>query len=145
MLNNKGFIDALAFVAEKHPLVFLLGVLMVIDILSGLCVAIIERKLSSKIGSNGMMRKTMKILLIGTAAALEQIQPDVPCVKLACIFFIVNESLSIVENAKRAGVPIPSSISGVIDNARQLSGELRRSDKNNPPPSSTVKPDTKLP
>ena len=107
--------ETLRNVVAGQPLLFVLGVMMAIDVVSGICAAAIERKLSSKVSFAGMMRKTHVALLVGMAAVLERVQPDVPLIKLVCTFFTLTEALSILENAKRAGVPIPRVLSNAID------------------------------
>jgi toxin secretion/phage lysis holin len=105
---------------ERYPMAVVLGYVMAADLLTGLLAAVIERKLSSKVGFNGVLRKIIIIMLIGMCAAIERVQPDVPMVKLAALFFIFNESLSIIENAKRAKVPVPKVITDAFD-PKQLS------------------------
>jgi len=54
-----------------------------------------------------MVRKTMMWLIVGVAAAVDPLSTDLPETKLTAMFFCVMEGLSILENAGRAGVPIP--------------------------------------
>lgn len=93
----------------------LLLVMMVLDVASGMCAAVVQGELSSKVSFVGMMRKCSILLIIGAAAALESMQPDLPLSKLTAGFFVINEGLSVLENARKAGVPIPPILSRSLD------------------------------
>lgn len=113
-MNNLSVWQTVMHVFEFHPILGALGVLMLVDITSGWLAAGVQGHLNSKTSWAGMLRKTMTVLLIGMAAAVERAQPDVPLVKLTCMFFLVTEGLSIIENAKRAGVPIPMVLNNAL-------------------------------
>jgi toxin secretion/phage lysis holin len=120
-MSRESLMESIVRLYEMHPLVFLLGCLMGLDILTGGCAAWIEKRLSSKISMAGMLRKCMVVLFMGMAAAIEKAQPDIPLVKLCCMFFMYTEALSILENAKRAGIPMPPAISASLDTMRKNS------------------------
>lgn len=131
--SDLDLVDAIREVFEKQPPLAIVGVLMVLDIASGWVAAGIEGKLNSKTGTAGMMRKVMTMILLGMAAAVERAQPDVPLLKMSCFFIMCTEGLSILENAKRAGIPIPTILTKAMSNvkreltdedAAQLSGEV---------------------
>jgi toxin secretion/phage lysis holin len=96
------------------PWIGILLVLMVLDILTGLCASGVQRRLSSKIGFIGMMRKTSVLLVVAMSAMLQAgqsqmpIDAQLPLAKMTAGAFALMESLSILENARRAGVPIPA-------------------------------------
>lgn len=95
---------------DRFPLVDVLLVLMCLDVVVGFCAAFITKSISSTICSRGMMKKVIIIMLVGMCAAIEPFTSGIPLSKLAAMAFIVFECTSIVENAARAGVPIPSQI-----------------------------------
>lgn len=99
-------------------------VLMVIDYMTGLLAAYIcpDMKLSSIRGLKGICKKIMILLLVVLAHELEK-AAGVPAVQSVVVwFFIGNEGLSVIENAAKAGVPIPSKLRDMLE---QLSNEKK--------------------
>jgi len=111
----------------------MLMVMMVLDAVSGLVAAFIERKLSSKIGFVGMMKKAAMLLVVGMAAVVEitihgilpeqlRVQMPIPLAKFTAGFFFLNEAISVLENASRAGAPLPAFLTnGLAQTREQLS------------------------
>lgn len=135
MLLSQGSLDPivawLAANRDRFPLVDVLLVLMVIDVIVGFCAAFITKTISSTICSRGMMKKVIIIMLVGMCAAIEPYTSGIPLSKLAAMAFIVFECTSIVENAARAGVPIPSQIT---DSLALLKGaDKQKASVTNPP------------
>lgn len=127
----------LKFYAD-FPWVGLLLLMMTLDIATGITAAIIKRRLSSKIGYRGMMRKAATLLVVGAAAVLEQgivltlpshLRGDipVPLAKLTAGFFFINEMLSVLENARESGAPLPAFLSkSLIDTLVKLGADKER-------------------
>lgn len=98
-------------------------VFMAIDYFSGLAVAGIFHKskktesgaLESRAGFKGLCRKGMILLFVLIGFRLD-LALDTEYIKDAiCIAFILNELISITENAGLMGIPIPSVITKAID------------------------------
>ena len=107
----------------------LLVLLMGLDYLSGVGVALLGKSpkseggaLSSKAGFAGLARKAMILVVILLAAVLDQLTGSAACTGAATMFYIVNESLSILENAVLLGVPVPQKLRQALDVAKQASG-----------------------
>ena len=101
-----------------------LCVLMVIDYVTGMLAAYISPalKLNSARGLNGICKKILILLLVVLAHELERAS-GAPAVQSVVVwFFIGNEGLSIIENAAKAGVPIPSKLRDTLE---QLSNEKK--------------------
>lgn len=98
-------------------LLTILVVFMVIDIFTGIIKALIKRKLNSKIGYKGFLRKATIMLVIILANWLDILTTsNVPVFKtLAIYFYIGMEGLSILENLNQIGVPIPRAITKYIN------------------------------
>ena len=101
-------------------------IVMIMDYILGISLAIVEKskhgdgKLSSKIGYKGLVKKINIVLLVGLAVLIENyliaIGIQVKYIKdITIIAFIVNESRSIIENSKLAGLDIINIITKVID------------------------------
>lgn len=100
-----------------------LSIFMVIDYVTGFLVAWLfhaSKKsesggLDSKAGVKGLVKKVMILVLVGVANMLDaQLGTDY-LRSGVCIAFMVNELLSIVENAALMGVPIPKLITDALD------------------------------
>ena len=92
-------------------------VLMVIDYITGLLAAYINPnlQLNSNRGFKGICKKIMILLLIVLAHELEK-ATGIPAVQSVVVwFFIGNEGLSIIENAAKAGVPIPNKLRSTLE------------------------------
>ena len=95
----------------------LLVLLMALDYLSGVGVALLGKSpkseggaLSSRAGFAGLARKAMILVIVLLAAVLDQLTGSAACTGAATMFYIVNESLSILENAVLLGVPVPQRL-----------------------------------
>lgn len=92
-------------------------VLMVIDYMTGLMAAYIcpNLKLNSARGLRGICKKIMILMLVVLAHELEK-AAGVPAVQsVVTWFFIGNEGLSIIENAAKAGIPVPAKLRDTLE------------------------------
>ena len=107
----------------------LLMLLMVLDYFSGVGAAVLGRSkksdtgaLSSKAGFIGLARKAMILGIVLLAAVLDRVMGSAACTGAVTLFYIVNESLSILENAVLLGVPIPEKLRQTLDIAKKEKG-----------------------
>lgn len=101
-----------------------LCVMMVLDYVTGMLAAYISPmlKLNSSRGLRGICKKIMILVLVVVAHELENAS-GVPAVQSVVVwFFVGNEGLSIVENAAKAGVPVPERLRETLE---QLSKEKK--------------------
>ena len=98
-------------------------IFMVIDYATGIIVAggfhrsgkSKSGALESRAGFKGLCRKGMILLILLVACRLD-LMLDTGYIKdCVCIAFVVNETLSIIENAGLMGVPIPQVLIKAID------------------------------
>jgi len=84
--------------------------MMLADYITGLVAAAIKGELDSKVGLKGAAKKILIFVLVAVAAVVDTATglTGHPLRAAACLFYIGNEGISIVENLGRAGVPIPS-------------------------------------
>lgn len=112
---------------SKTPLPFkFLVLLMTLDYLSGIAAALLGRSpktssgaLSSKIGFIGLARKAMILSIVLLACVLDTIMGSTASTGAVILFYIVNESISILENAVLLGVPIPKKLTQMLDIAKK--------------------------
>lgn len=107
------------FIGGNDGLLYALIVFVVVDYITGVLCAIVEKNLASSIGFRGIFQKVMIFLLVGIANVLDtKILGAGAMLRSAVIFFYVaNEGISIMENAGRMGLPVPEKMKGVF---RQL-------------------------
>lgn len=88
---------------------YILLLLIVIDYLSGVLVALYEKKLRSSIGRKGILRKFGIIMCVVFCILIDSLQiSGIPELEdLIILFFTINESISILENLSKIGVPLP--------------------------------------
>ena len=83
----------------------------VVDYFSGLAVAWTERKINSRVGFKGILKKCVMFSLVGIANLLGGLIGGSDAVRTVVIlFYIGNEGISIMENAFRLGVPFPKAL-----------------------------------
>lgn len=101
-------------------------VIMIIDYITGVIAN--RLNLDSKIGFNGIAKKVMILALVAVGAQVDKaIGTDgYMCRTIVTMFYIANESLSIVENSAKMGLPVPQKL---IDCLNQLKGNDESEEK----------------
>lgn len=104
------------FIGGNDGLLYALIVFVVVDYITGVLCAVVEKNLASSIGFRGIFQKVMIFLLVGIANVLDtKILGAGAMLRSAVIFFYVaNEGISIMENAGRMGLPVPEKMKGVF-------------------------------
>lgn len=96
--------------------VIALIVFMVLDYISGVCVAYINKEVSSDVGLRGLTRKFLIILVLIAAVLLDRLMNTDNWIfrTMVCYFYIANEGISLLENASNLGLPIPEKIKDAL-------------------------------
>ena len=92
-----------------------LGILilfMVLDYITGLIKGYVTKELSSDIGLHGLARKSVILIVLIVAVALDRLLENGNWLfrTLVAYFYIANEGLSILENCGALGLPVPQKI-----------------------------------
>ena len=105
------------FLGGCDGLLYALIAFVVIDYITGVMCAIINRELSSAVGFKGIFRKVLIFLLVGIANIIDvQVIGTGAVLRTAVIFFYLsNEGVSLLENAGHLGLPIPEKIKTVLE------------------------------
>ncbi|WP_096199105.1 phage holin family protein [Bacillus sp. FJAT-45350] len=91
-------------------------VFIIIDYVTGLIAAVYSGKLSSKVGFKGIIKKVMILSIVTVAHGLDIILGGFNFLRDVVIYFyILNELLSIIENAGRIGLPLPNVIKKAVE------------------------------
>ena len=95
---------------------YALVLFVVVDYITGVMCAVVEKELASELGYKGIFKKVMLFGLVGIANIIDaNLIGDGSVIRTAVIFFYLsNEGISILENAGRLGVPIPESLKEVL-------------------------------
>ena len=104
------------FLGGYDGLLYALIVFMVVDYITGVMCAIVDKKLSSAVGFKGICRKVLILMLVGIANLLDvQVIGTGSVLRTAVIFFYLsNEGVSLLENAAHLGLPIPEKLKAVL-------------------------------
>ncbi len=89
----------------------------IIDYITGIMCAVVNRKLSSEVGFKGICRKVLIFLLVGVANVLDvEVIGTGSILRTAIVFFYIsNEGVSLLENAGHLGLPIPARMKEVLE------------------------------
>lgn len=100
---------------------------VVIDYVTGMLAASKEGKLSSQVGRWGIVRKVAIFLVVAVAYHIDRVLGDGTVIRDAVIcFYLANELLSILENAGRLGLPVPSFIRQAAEVLREKANRAGR-------------------
>ena len=90
---------------------------VVIDYLTGIMVAVLEKHLSSEVGARGIFKKVLIFALVAVGHIIDtQVISNGSAVRTAVIFFYLsNEGISIIENTAKIGLPIPEKLKLVLE------------------------------
>ena len=105
------------FLGGCDGLIIALLIFVVVDYITGVMCAIVDKKLSSEVGFKGICRKVLIFLLVGIANILDvQVIGTGSVLRTAVIFFYIsNEGVSLVENAAHLGLPVPEKLKVVLE------------------------------
>jgi len=94
----------------------LLVSLVGIDYLTGFLASAVEGKLSSRVGFRGIPKKIMIFVMVAVGHLVDTTIGTNHMFRDAAIFFYcANELVSILENAGRAGLPIPEVLKNAVE------------------------------
>ena len=108
---------------EVTGLFWALIAFMALDYISGVIVAVIEKRLSSEVGFRGLAKKFLILVFVavghiadtyilgGTPAAMSAVM----------LFYIANEGISIIENAAALGLPVPKKLTSIMEQIKNKS------------------------
>lgn len=106
-------------------------VAIILDYVSGIIKAYVNKDLSSKIGFKGLLKKVGILVIVMLAVLVDRITGETGAIRtLVIYYFVANEGLSILENLAIAGVPIPESIKNALKILKDLGNNKTKGKKN---------------
>ena len=93
-------------------------IVMVVDYLTGIASAVYNKKLSSKIGFKGTIKKFCYLLVVALSVVIDNLTGQSGLIRtLVIYFFVSNDGLSIIENMAEMDVKLPQKL---IDSLEQI-------------------------
>lgn len=113
------------FLGGVDGFMYALITFVIIDYLTGLMVAILEKKVSSEIGFRGIFKKVLIFTFVGIGNIVDAyIINNGSAIRTAVIFFYIsNEGISIIENSAKIGLPIPQKLKDILKQLNKEEGE----------------------
>jgi len=110
---------------------------VVIDYITGVLCAIIDKNLCSNIGAKGIFKKVLIFVLVGVGHIIDSnvigaatSNTEATILRTAVIFFYIsNEGISILENAAHMGLPIPDKLRTVLKQLHNREEDVSQEDK----------------
>ena len=105
------------FLGGCDGLLYALLAFVVIDYITGIMCAVVDKKLSSAVGFKGIFKKVLIFALVGVGHILDtRVIGSGSVLRTAVIFFYLsNEGVSLLENATYLGLPIPQKLKSVLE------------------------------
>lgn len=105
------------FLGGWDGFLYALVAFVVIDYLTGVMVAILEKRLSSEVGFRGIFKKVLLFSLVSIGHIIDSklIQTGSGIRTAVIFFYLSNEGISIIENAAKIGLPIPEKLRTVLE------------------------------
>lgn len=103
----------------------ILVAVVTIDYMTGLGAAYVGKRLDSRIGARGIVKKVGYFALVALAHLLDQgTGMSAPVLQTATIWFLIaNEGISITENLGEIGVPIPKVLLDALERLKTKKDE----------------------
>ena len=109
--------------ASRSAMIALI-ILMVVDFVTGLCSAFINKTLASAVNARALIRKGLIFLILLTAHVMERLAGIELHLEFAgAAGFAINEGIAILENCALCGVWIPASLVDALIKVKNIRGE----------------------
>lgn len=93
-------------------------IIMIIDYITGIASAIYNKKLSSKIGFKGIIKKFSYLCIVALSVVIDNLIGQNGVIRtLVIYFFVANDGLSIIENMAEMDIKLPKKL---IDSLEQI-------------------------
>ena len=121
-------------------LIYMLVILMVLDIITGVLKALVQKKLWSRKSTYGFGRKILVFFIIVLANIVDNVfNFNGVLLYASVIFYIINECLSIIENYALLGGKIPKQLEETLELLQEKNDATDQIEKIITKPDETVK------
>ena len=103
-------------IGEFDSAVITLLFMMVFDYVTGIISAIYNKKLSSKVGFKGILKKVLMLIIVCVAALIDRLVGESGAIRtLVIYYYVANEGISLLENLVECNVKFPKKLVEVLD------------------------------
>ena len=104
------------FLGGLDGMLIALIVFMVLDYVTGIMCAVLDKSLSSRVGFKGIFKKALILIMVGIANIVDvHVVGTGSALRGAVIcFYLSNEGLSLLENAAYVGLPVPEKLKDIL-------------------------------
>ena len=101
---------------KADGLIYALLAFIILDYVTGVIVACINKNLSSEVGFKGIAKKVIILIVVavGNIVDISILGGGAVCRSTVIGFYLANEGISIIENAGNLGIPLPKKIVTVL-------------------------------
>lgn len=97
-------------------------IVVVIDYITGVASAFYNKKLSSKQGLKGIIKKFCYFLIVALAVVIDNLLGQSGIIRtLVIYFFVANDGLSVIENMAEMDVKLPRKLIDALDDLKKKS------------------------
>ena len=106
---------------EVSGLFWALIAFMAMDYISGVVIAVINKRLSSEVGFKGLAKKLFILCFVAMGHIIDAYIIGSTSVAMTAVilFYIANEGISLLENASLLGLPVPDKIRGILQQIKK--------------------------
>lgn len=104
---------------------------MAMDYITGVVVAVINKKLSSEVGFKGLAKKFLILVFVALGHIIDAYVLGGSPVTMTAVmlFYIANEGVSLLENAANLGLPVPRKLKEVLEQIKNKAEEDESNDE----------------
>lgn len=92
-----------------------LAIIMILDYITGVISAMYKKKINSKIGFKGILKKSLYIIVIILATLLDNLLNQNVIRYVVIYFFVANDGISIIENIAKCNVKLPKKLTEMLE------------------------------
>ena len=102
---------------KADGLIYALLAFIILDYVTGLTVACINKNLSSEVGFKGIAKNVVILILVAVGNILDIyiLGGGAVCRSTVIGFYLANEGISILENAGNLGIPLPKKLVSLLE------------------------------
>ena len=119
------------FLGGCDGLLYALIAFVVVDYVTGVMCAVVDKKLSSAVGFRGIFKKVLIFSLVAVGHIIDsKLIQNGGAIRTAVIFFYLsNEGVSLLENAAHLGLPIPEKLKDILEQLHDRAENTESEDK----------------
>lgn len=116
---------------EVTGLFWALIAFMALDYITGVIIAIVNKRLSSEVGFKGLAKKFLILVFVAVGHVLDAYVLGDMAVAMTAVmlFYIANEGVSLVENAALLGLPVPKKIKDILEQIKSKADKEEKDDE----------------